>query len=192
MKRRAFITLVGSAAAWPLAARAQQRERVRRIGVLMSTTADDPEAQARIAAFHQGLQELGWTLGRNARVDVRWAAADAASFHRHAQELLTLTPDVIIASATPSVVALRQATRTVPIVFVGVPDPVGRGAGAYPSLPRDLKRISVQLLRGLVAARAKRAEVARRWACHMTERIDAHRSVYPTICPHASPLMVGR
>jgi putative ABC transport system substrate-binding protein len=127
VKRRAFITLLGGAAAWPLAARAQQRERMRRIGVLMSLAADDPEGSGRVTAFAQGLQELGWRDGRDVRIDYRWAAADATSFHRYAQELLTLGPDVIIASSLPSVVALQQATRTVPIVFVGVADPVGAG-----------------------------------------------------------------
>jgi ABC-type uncharacterized transport system substrate-binding protein len=128
LRRRAFITLLGgAAAAWPLAARAQQPERVRRIGVLMNLAADDPEGLVRVTAFAQGLQELGWRDGRDVRIDYRWAAADAPSFHRYAQELLTLAPDVIIASATPSVVALQQATRTVPIVFVGVTDPVGAG-----------------------------------------------------------------
>ena len=127
IKRREFISLLGGAAAWPLAARAQQRERMRRIGVLMTLSADDPEGLARVTAFVQGLQELGWRDGRDVRIDYRWAAADAASFHRHAQELLTLGPDVIIATATPSVVALQQVTRTVPIVFVGVTDPVGAG-----------------------------------------------------------------
>ena len=90
MRRRQFITLLGGAAAWPLAARAQQSGRMRRIGVLMSTPADDPEGQARIAAFHQGLQELGWTLGRNARVDVRWGAFDADSSRHYATELVAL------------------------------------------------------------------------------------------------------
>jgi hypothetical protein len=97
MRRRQFITLIGgAAAAWPLAARAQQRERMRRIGVLMTLSADDPEGLARVTAFAQGLQELGWRDGRDVRIDFRWAAADAASFHRHAQELLTLGPDVTL------------------------------------------------------------------------------------------------
>src|SRR5262245_55916489 len=127
--RREFITLLGAAAAaaWPVAARAQQREKMRRIGVLMTLRADDPEGLARVTAFAQGLQELGWRDGRDVRIDYRWAAADAAGFYRYAQELLTLAPDVIIAVATPSVVALQQATRTVPIVFFGVHDPVGAG-----------------------------------------------------------------
>src|SRR5262249_10990151 len=101
MRRREFITLFGSAAAaWPLTARAQQPERVRRIGVLMNVAADDPEGQARIAAFHQGLQEWGWTLGRNARIDVRWGAVDAKSSHLYAAEVVGLAPDVILASAS--------------------------------------------------------------------------------------------
>ena len=127
MNRRTFIMLIGGAAMWPRAARAQQREKMRRVGVLMNLAADDTEGSARVTALAQGLQELGWRDGRDVRIDYRWAAADAPSFHRHAQELLTLAPDVIIASATPSVVALQQATRTVPIVFVGVADPVGAG-----------------------------------------------------------------
>ena len=128
MKRREFITLIGgAAAAWPLAARAQPTtERVRRIGVLMSTTADDPEGQARIAAFHQGLQERGWTLGRNARVDVRWGAFDADSSRHYATELVALAPEVIVASASAAMGALQQM-RTVPIVFVSIIDPVGAG-----------------------------------------------------------------
>jgi putative ABC transport system substrate-binding protein len=128
MRRRDFITAVAaSTLAWPLAAGAQQREKMRRVGVLMTLAADDPEGLARVTAFAQRLQELGWRDGRDVRIDYRWAAADAASSYRQAQELLTLAPDVIIAVATPNVVALQQATRTVPIVFVGVTDPVGAG-----------------------------------------------------------------
>jgi ABC-type uncharacterized transport system substrate-binding protein len=127
MKRRDFITLLGAAAAWPLAARAQQGERGRRIGVLMNVAADDAEGQARIAAFLQGLQQLGWTDGGNVRIDYRWAAGDANRFQRYAEELLALAPDVILASATPSVQALQRATRTVPIVFAIVSDPVASG-----------------------------------------------------------------
>ena len=128
IKRREFITLVGgAAAAWPLASRAQHPDRMRRIGVLMNLAADDAEGQARIAAFVQALQRLGWSDGRNVRIDYRWAAGDAGRFHRYAEELLALTPDVILAAATPSVQALQQATRTVPIVFAIVADPVGAG-----------------------------------------------------------------
>src|SRR5215217_3692870 len=115
MRRREVITLVGLAVVWPLAASAQQGERVRRIGVLMNLASDDPEAQARIAAFRQELQQLGWTDGRDLRIDYRWAG-DASRFHGYAEELLALAPDVILASATPSVQELRQVSRTVPIV----------------------------------------------------------------------------
>jgi putative ABC transport system substrate-binding protein len=131
MKRRAFITLLGGAAAsgavWPVATRAQQRERMRRIGVLMNLGSDDAEGQARNAAFLQGLQELGWTVGRNVRIDYRWGAGDAELFRKHASELVALAPDVILASAGSVVPSLLQATRTVPIVFTGTPDPVGAG-----------------------------------------------------------------
>jgi len=140
MKRRAFITLLGgAAAAWPLAARAQQGERTRRIGVLMSTTADDPVGQARRAAFLQGLQQSGWTEDRNVRIDYRWAAAGADRFRTYAAELVALAPDVILATGSPSVAALLQATRTVPIVFAISPIPsvpamstVWRGREAMP------------------------------------------------------------
>jgi len=127
MRRREFITLLGGAAAsWPLAARAQQTERVRRVGVLMSQAADDPEAQARITAFSQGLQELGWNVDRNLQIETRWATAD--DLHRHAAELVALAPDVLVAATGSTTVApLLQATRTVPIVFVTVIDPVGAG-----------------------------------------------------------------
>src|SRR5262245_43617338 len=128
MKRREFITLFGGAtAAWPFAARAQQRERVRRIGVLMPLAADDPEGQVRITAFAQGLQELGWSVGRNLRLDYRWAAGDADRLRSHAAELVALAPDIILASGTSTVGPLLRATRTVPIVFAGVADPVGAG-----------------------------------------------------------------
>jgi len=125
MRRRDFITAVtASTLTWPLVAAAQPREKMRRVGVLMTLAADDPEGLARVTAFAQRLQELGW---RDIRIDYRWEAVDAARSHRQSQELLALAPDVIIAVATPNVVALQQATRTVPIVFVGVTDPVGAG-----------------------------------------------------------------
>jgi putative tryptophan/tyrosine transport system substrate-binding protein len=128
MRRRDFITAVAaSTLAWPQAAGAQQREKMRRVGVLMTLAADDPEGLARVTAFAQRLQELGWRDGRDVRIDYRWAAVDAESSHSQAQELLALAPDVIIAVATPNVVALQRETGTVPIVFVGVTDPVGAG-----------------------------------------------------------------
>jgi putative tryptophan/tyrosine transport system substrate-binding protein len=126
MRRREFIGLIGGAATvWPLAVAAQQE--VRRVGVLMNISADDPEAQSRMTAFVQGLQQSGWTDGSNIRIDTRWAAGEADRYHRYAEELLALAPDVILASATPSVQALQRATRTVPIVFANVGDPVGMG-----------------------------------------------------------------
>ena len=129
MKRRQFIILLGgTTAAWPLAARAQQPGGMRRIGVLMAAAADDPEAQARHAAFVQGLAQLGWTVGRNLRVDTRWATTNADDLRRHAAELAALAPDVLLgASGTTTAAALLQATRTVPIVFAIVVDPVGAG-----------------------------------------------------------------
>src|SRR5262245_51280762 len=111
MRRREFITLVGGVAAWPLAAWAQQTERMRRIGVLMSTAADDPEGQARIAAFHQGLQQLGWTIGHNVRIDSRWPAGDSELFRRYAAELVALSPDIILATGSAAAAPLLQATR---------------------------------------------------------------------------------
>jgi len=127
--RREFITLLGGAAAsgWPVVARTQQSERMRRVGVLLSFTADDPEAQARMLAFGQGLQTLGWTVGHNLRIDIRWGAGDADRTRRYAAELLALAPDVILANATLEMTALQQATRSVPLVFANVVDPVGQG-----------------------------------------------------------------
>src|SRR6516162_3582255 len=126
MKRREFITLLGGAAAWPVAARAQQ-ERMRRIGVLLPAAADDAEFQARVGAFLQGLALLGWTIGRNVRIDTRWAAANAADIRKHAAELAALVPDVILAGGGATVGPLMEVTRTVPIVFPVVVDPVGAG-----------------------------------------------------------------
>jgi len=125
--RRKFIALIGGAAAWPLAARAQQGEPMRRIGALMSTAADDPEGQTRIAAFQQGLQQFGWTIGRNVRIDSRWPVGDSERTRRYAAELVALAPDVILATGSAAAAPLLQATRTVPVVFVIVPDPVGAG-----------------------------------------------------------------
>ena len=126
--RREFIALLGGAAAtWPLAARAQQAERVRRVAVLMPLAADDPQSLRRLTAFVQGLQQLGWTDGRNVRIDVRWAAGDPDRFRRYTAELVALAPDVILAAAVSSMMPLQQATRSVPLVFVQVTDPVGAG-----------------------------------------------------------------
>src|SRR5262245_41004771 len=127
MKRREFISLIGGAAAWPLAARAQQPERVRRVGVLVPAAAGDPVFLARVGAFLQGLAVLGWSIGRNVRVDARWAITDAAEIRRHAAELVALAPDVILAHGTTTLGPLRQVRRTVPTVFTSVADPVGSG-----------------------------------------------------------------
>jgi putative ABC transport system substrate-binding protein len=129
MRRREFIALLGGAAAtWPLIARAQQGERVRRIGVLQGgSDKDDPRSQPNIAAFRQALQQLGWTDGRNVKIDYRWPAGDADKTRKYAAELVALAPDVILSIGTPNLTSLLQATRTVPIVFVAVADPVGAG-----------------------------------------------------------------
>jgi putative ABC transport system substrate-binding protein len=127
MRRRDFITLLGGTSAWPLAARAQQHERMRRIGVLMSLAAHDPTGQARLAAFLQGLQEFGWSVGHNVRIDIRWNTNNADDIHKFAAELVALAPDVILASGGTVAGPLLQVTRTVPIVFTETPDPVGAG-----------------------------------------------------------------
>jgi len=128
MRRREFITLLGgAAAAWPLAASAQQGERMRRVGVLIPLAADDPQSQRRLTAFVQGLQELGWTDGRNIRIETRWTAGDTDRMRRHAAELVALAPDVILASGGTVVGALLEASRTTPIVFTLTVDPVGAG-----------------------------------------------------------------
>jgi putative ABC transport system substrate-binding protein len=128
MKRRSFITLLGGAAAtWPLAARAQQPERMRRIGVLINLTADDPEGRARLAAFLQGLRELGWTDGRNIQIAARFGGGDVGRIRAYAAELVALAPDVIVANTTPVIRAVRQATSSIPIVMAAVNDPVEQG-----------------------------------------------------------------
>jgi putative ABC transport system substrate-binding protein len=126
LRRREFITLLGGAAAWPLAARAQQSERMRRIGVLMNAT-EESDQQANLAAFTQALQQLGWTEGRNVQIETRWARGSASEIRRHAGELVALAPDVIFATGTAAMGPFLQATRTLPIVFVNVADPVGAG-----------------------------------------------------------------
>jgi len=128
MRRRDFIALIGGGTvAWPLAARAQQPDQMRRIGVLISTASDDPVGQARVATFLQGLQQLGWTDGRNMRIDTRWASNNADNGRKYAAELIALAPDVILAGGSLATSSLLQATRAVPIVFALVPDPVGAG-----------------------------------------------------------------
>jgi putative ABC transport system substrate-binding protein len=128
VKRRAFITLLGGAAAWPVAARAQGTEGSRVLGVLMTSFPEaDPEGQARIAAFLTTFQKLGWVDGRNCRIVVRWAAGDLGRMHRFAKELIALHPDVLVVMATPALMAVQRITRTVPIVFIQISDPVGAG-----------------------------------------------------------------
>ena len=127
LKRRKFLTVLGGATAWPLAARAQQPGRMRRVGVLMTFAADDPDGQANFAVLAQGLQEFGWTVGRNLRLDYRWGANDLDRFRTYAAELIALSPDVVVATAGSVVTAFQQASRTVPIVFVTTIDPVGGG-----------------------------------------------------------------
>ena len=134
MNRRAFISAVGSAAAWPLAARAQQGERMPRVGVLMPYVENDPEASPRVTALRQGLAQLGWTEGRNVRLEYRWSASDAASIRRLAREVVELQPDVILTESTPVTAAALHETRTIPIVFVQVGDPVASAFVA--SFPR--------------------------------------------------------
>src|SRR5262249_1363905 len=128
IRRRAFITLIGgAAAAWPVAARGQRGERVRRIGMLLPATADSPEYQAWAGAFLQALALLGWNIGPNVRIDTRWASGNSADIRRYAVELLALSPDVVLAHGGGAVGALQQATRTVPIVFPVLGDPVAAG-----------------------------------------------------------------
>jgi len=128
IRRREFITLLGGAAAgWPMAAHPEQSQRMQRIGVLTNLASDDPEAQARLGAFLQGLQEFGWAIGRNIRIDYRWGAGNSDQTRRYATELVALAPDVILTSGATAVAPLLQATRSVPIVFAQVPDPVGAG-----------------------------------------------------------------
>jgi putative tryptophan/tyrosine transport system substrate-binding protein len=132
--RRKLLAAFAGAAAWPLAARGQQAERMRRIGVLMNLAADDSEAPARVGAFAQGLAELGWTIGSNVRIEYRWGAGNADAERKYAAELLAFTPDVIVASGSLAVAAFQRLTRTVPIVFTLISDPIG--AGFIDSLPR--------------------------------------------------------
>jgi putative tryptophan/tyrosine transport system substrate-binding protein len=127
VKRREFFTLFGGAAAWPLAARAQQSEGVRRVGIFMDLSEQDAEGQTRVAAFRKGLQDLGWTEGRNIKFETRWTAGDPARMRRYAAELVGLAPDVIMNGGLPTLVAMQQETHTIPIVFAQVLDPVGAG-----------------------------------------------------------------
>ena len=203
MTRRDFITLLGGAAvSWPLAARAQQGERVRRIGVLMNLAADDAEGQSRLIAFVQGLQQLGWSDGRNMRIIARWAAGNADNFRKDAAELVALAPDVILASGNPSVVALQQATRSVPIVFGPVTDPVA--SGFVESLARPGGNITgfsafeyslsgkwLELLKEL-SPRVSRAAIVRDLSLPQgSGQLGAIQSVAPSLSVELSPINVG-
>jgi putative ABC transport system substrate-binding protein len=199
VKRREFITLLGGAATWPLAARAQQGEQVRRIGVLMPLAADDPEGQSRVAAFAQGLQQSGWTIGRNVRIDTRWAAGDAERIRKYAAELAALAPDVILAGAGAVVPSLLQATRTVPIVFTQTPDPVGAGfvnslarpggnATGFTTFEYGISAKWLELLKE-IAPRVTRAAVIRDAAIASgTGQWGALQSVAPSVGVEVSPL----
>ena len=199
--RREFMTLLGgAAAALPLAARAQQVERARQIGVLINLAADDAEGQVRIAAFLQGLQESGWADGRNIRIDLRWACGQRRAIRKYAEELVALAPDVILASATPSVQALQHANRTVPIVFAKVGDPVGMGVVA--SLARPGGNTTgftpiefgfgakwVELLKE-IAPRVTRAAVLRDLTIGPAQ-LSAIQAVAPSFGVELSPVGVG-
>jgi putative tryptophan/tyrosine transport system substrate-binding protein len=202
MRRRDFITLLGggAVAAWPLAARAQQDERVRRIGVLLPQDQDSPVAQARIAALLQELRQLGWT-GRNVRIDIHWAGADTENIRKHAAELATLAPDVILANGSVVVTPLLQATRTVPIVFVVVPDPVGAGfvdslarpggnATGFVQFEYGLSGKWLELLKEL-APRVTRAAVLRDAAIPSgTGQFGAIQSVAPSVGVEVRPVNI--
>ena len=182
MKRREFITLLGGAVAVrPLAARAQQPERMRRVGVLIPLAADDPQSQRRVTAFVQGLQELGWTDGRNIRIDTRWTAGETDRMRRHAAELVALAPDVILASGGTVVGALLEASRTTPIVFTLTVDPVGAGIVASLARPGGnvtgftgyeygLGRKWLELLKE-IAPRVTRAAILEMRASHQPTRV---------------------
>jgi ABC-type uncharacterized transport system substrate-binding protein len=161
MRRREFIAFLGGAAAWPLAARGQQRERMRRIGVLMNQAADDPEAQVLIAAFMQALQQSGWTVGRNLHIDMRWSAGNAELTEKYAAELVALAPDLVLIPTTATVRAVLQVSRTVPIVFTNATDPVGGGLVA--SLARPGGNVTGFLQREL-AESAKWLELLKEFA----------------------------
>jgi putative tryptophan/tyrosine transport system substrate-binding protein len=201
LKRREFITLLGGAAAWPIAARAQQADRVRHIGVLMSTAANDPLGQARIAAFLHGLQQLGWTDGRNVRIDTRWGGGNADDTRKYAAELVGIAPDVILASGGSVAGPLLQVTRTVPIVFTSTPDPVGAGfvdslarpggnATGFTNLEYGLGAKWLELLKE-IAPRVTRAAVLRDPAIPQgTGQWGAIQTAGPSVGIEVSPINV--
>ncbi len=204
MKRREFITLLGgAAAAWPFSARAQQVERVRRIGVAMSTAEDDAESKARIAAFLQGLQQLGWADGHNVRIDTRWwGASDADAKRRYAAELVALAPDVILASGGSVMGALLQATRTVPIVFTLTVDPVGAGyvaslvrpggnATGFTSYEYSLSGKWLELLKEIAPGTTRAAVLRDPTIPQGVGHFGAIQAVAPSFGVEVSPIDVG-
>jgi putative ABC transport system substrate-binding protein len=200
-RRKFLATLGGAVAAWPLAARAQQGERVRRIGVLIQFAESDPEGRARVAVFREELQKLGWSVGRNLQIDYRWAAVDPDRLRKYAAELVALAPDVVLAlSGTPLVVALQQVTATVPIVFVGVADPVS--AGLVESLARpggnatgftvyeySMSGKWLELLKE-IAPRVTRVAIVRELAIAGTGQLGALQSVAPSLGVELFPIGV--
>ena len=199
MRRRAFISLLGGAVVWPAVTRAQPSERMRRIGFLMFLAEDDPGAKARIAAFIEGLQQLDWTLRRNVQIEIRWGAADAVRSRKYAAELVALAPDVIVAAGSETTAALREVTRTVPIVFVAVSDPVG--AGYVASLARPGGNVTgftfveygmsgkwLELLKE-IAPRVTRAAILRDPTLAAgTGQLGAIQSVAPSLGVETSPI----
>jgi putative ABC transport system substrate-binding protein len=200
MRRRDFITLLGGASiAWPVAARAQQRERVQRIGLMLSGLApDDSEGQARITAFVQGLQELGWTDGHNMRIEYRWGLGDPERLRRSAAELVALAPDVILAGGNPALEALQQASRTLPIVFANVADPVGSGYVAALARPggnttgfmNNEFGLSVKWLELLkqIAPRVTRVAVFRSIGLAGSSQFAAIQAVAPSFGAEVTPI----
>ena len=200
-RRELLAALGGAAAAWPLATRAQQGERVRRIGVLMNLAADDPETLARLAAFHQGLQEAGWVVGRNLRIDYRWGAGDSERTRKFAAELVALAPDVILTTGAVALGPLQQVSRTVPIVFVNVTDPVGGGfvaslgrpggnATGFTSIEYGMSGKWLELLKE-IAPRVTRAAIIRdpTFASGIGQ-LGAIQSVAPSFGVEVSPIGV--
>ena len=203
MRRREFITLLCSAAVWPLAARAEQPERMRRIGVILPAAANDAEFQTWVGAFLQALAQLGWTIGRNMRIDIRWATTNSAEIRRHAAELAALAPDVILASGTSTVGPMLQATRTVPVVFPIVVDPVGAGfveslarpggnATGFLTFEYSLAGKWLELLKQIMPG-VTRAAVLRDPAMSSgTGQFGAIQAVAPSLGVEISPLNVQR
>ena len=200
MRRRAFIVGIGTAAAWPLVTRAQQPDRIRRVGVLMNLAADDPEAQRRTAAFSQALRQFDWIDGRNVQIEYRWGSGDAGLFRKYAAELVAMSPDVILATGTPVMDALQQATRTVPIVFVTVIDPVGAGfveslarpggnATGFTLFEYGMSGKWLELLKE-IAPNLKRVAVLRDAARISTGQLAAIQAVAPLFGVELSPIGV--